>query len=79
MSVNHSARSGGIIGISFPFSGFNMQICCAFSLESPNRGDFNEYTQYTIFSIIRKLSLVPNLQLRDFFQGTQERVRNRNL
>ena len=30
---------------------FNMDICCVFSLESPHRGDSNEYTQYiyTIF------------------------------
>ena len=25
-----------------------MKVCCLFSLESPNRGDSNEYTQYTI-------------------------------
>ena len=28
---------------------FNMNVCCVFSLESPHRGDSNEYTQYTIF------------------------------
>ena len=28
---------------------FNMKVCCVFSLESPRRGDSNEYTQYTIF------------------------------
>ena len=48
--------------------------------ESPNRGDSNESIQYSIFNkkIKKKTSLyiVPNLQLRDFFQGTQERVRN---
>ena len=27
---------------------FNMKIWCVFSLESPHRGDSNEYTQYTI-------------------------------
>ena len=26
-----------------------MKVCCVFSLESPHRGDSNEYTQYTIF------------------------------
>ena len=26
-------------------------VCCVFSLESPHRGDSNEYTQYTIFNI----------------------------
>ena len=49
-----------------------------FSLETPHRSDSNEYTQYTIFNIKKKnnpkLSL--NLQLSDFFQGIQERVRN---
>ena len=44
----NSARSGGIIGISSFF--FNMKVCCVFCLESPHRGDSNEYTQNTIFS-----------------------------
>ena len=30
---------------------FNMEVCCVLSLESPHRGDSNEYTQYTIFNI----------------------------
>ena len=30
---------------------FNMKVCCGFSLESPHRDDFNEYTQNTIFNI----------------------------
>ena len=30
---------------------FNMKVCCVFSLESPHRGDSNEFTQYTIFSM----------------------------
>ena len=30
---------------------FIMRVCCVFLLESPPRGDSNEYTQYTIFSI----------------------------
>ena len=29
---------------------FNLKVCCVFSLESPHRGDSNEYTQYTIFN-----------------------------
>ena len=33
---------------------FNMKVCCVFSLESPHRGDSNEYTQYTIFNINKK-------------------------
>ena len=28
---------------------FNMKVCFVFSLESPHRGDSNEYTQYTIY------------------------------
>ena len=31
-----------------------MKICCVFSLESPHRGDSNEFTQHTIISIKRK-------------------------
>ena len=30
---------------------FNTKVCCVFSLESPHRGDSNEYTQSTIFNI----------------------------
>ena len=40
---------------------FNMRVCCVFSLELPHQGDFNEYTQYTIFNI--KKTITPNLQL----------------
>ena len=52
----HSPRSGDIIGISSQFF-FNMKVFCVFSLESPHRGDSNEYTQYTIFNIKRKIDL----------------------
>ena len=41
MSVDHSTRSGGMIGYLFDF--FNMKVCCVFSLESPY--------QYRIFNI----------------------------
>ena len=34
-----------------------MKVCCLFSLESPHRGDSNEYTQYTIFNIKKKITL----------------------
>ena len=34
-----------------------MMVCCVFSLESPHRGDSNEYTQYTIFKIKKKIIL----------------------
>ena len=56
MSVNHSARSGGIIGILF-WIFFNMKVCCVFSLESPHRGDSNEYTQHIIINIKQKITL----------------------
>ena len=36
---------------------FNMKLCCVFSLESPHRGDSNEYTQYAIINIKRKITL----------------------
>ena len=43
---------------------FNIKVCCVSSLESPHRGNSNQYTQYTIFNIKRKLPLIiPNLQL----------------
>ena len=56
MRVDYSARSGGLIGIFF-FIFFNMKVCCMFSLESPHRGDSNEYTQYTIFNMKKKNTL----------------------
>ena len=30
---------------------FNMKVCCLFSIESPHRGDSNEYIQHTIINI----------------------------
>ena len=48
-----------------------------FLLESPHRGNSNEYTQHTVFNIKRKITLnYPTLLAVGFFQGTQERVRN---
>ena len=48
-----------------------------FILESPHRGDSNEYTHYTIFQYEKEKD--PKLfQIRSYgilFQGTQERVR----
>ena len=46
-----------------------MKVCCAFSLESPHRGDSNEYTQYTFFQLKKRKSvlIILNLQLWDFF------------
>ena len=41
-----------------------------FLLESPRRGDSNEYTQYTIFNIKKKITLnYPKSAARDFSQG----------
>ena len=34
-----------------------MKICFVFSLESPHQGDFNEYTQHTIITIKKKITL----------------------
>ena len=45
LRVYNRTRSGGIIGIPIFF---NMKVYCMFSLESPQRGDSNKYTQYTI-------------------------------
>ena len=55
MSVNHNARSGVIIGIFLDF--LSLKLFCVLSLESPRGGDSNEYTQYTIFNITRKIDL----------------------
>ena len=54
-----------------------MKVYCVFSVESPHQGNFNVYTQYTI-SIIKRKSpkIILNLQLWDFFPGTQRQVRN---
>ena len=49
MTVDYSAKSGGIIGIIFLIF-FNMKACCVFSLESPHRGDSNEYSQHAIIN-----------------------------
>ena len=47
LRVYYRARSGGhnrdILSIFF-----NMKVYCVFSLESPQQGDSNEFTQYTI-------------------------------
>ena len=49
-----------------------------FALESPHRGDSNEYTQYTIFNMNKKktLSYPKSAAMGFFFKGTQEQVRN---
>ena len=53
------------------------KVYCVFSLESPHRGDSNEYTQYTIFNMTKKFTIYyPKSAAMGFFQGTQEQVRN---
>ena len=52
-----------------------------FSLESPHRGDSNEYKQHAIISIKKKITLnYPKYNnvcsYGIFFQGAQERIRN---
>ena len=54
--ANHSARSGGIIGIFFSIF-FNRKVCCVFSLDSPHLGDSNEYIQHTSINKIKKITL----------------------
>ena len=56
-----------------------MKVYFLFPLESPHRGNSNEYTKYTIFNIKEKITLnyPKSAGIGFFFQGTQERVRNR--
>ena len=59
---------------------YNMKVCCVFSLESPHRGDSNEYTQYTVFNIKREITVTvtltyPKSLALEFYLWTQERVR----
>ena len=50
---------------------------CVLSLESHQRGDSKEYTQYTVFNIKKKTTLnYSESAAKGFFLGTQERVRN---
>ena len=37
---------------------FNMKVYCVFSLELPHQGDSNEYTQYTIFNMKKKITIL---------------------
>ena len=43
-----------------------MKVCCVFSLESSHRGDSNEYKQYIIININKKIALIYPPQLWDF-------------
>ena len=53
---------------------FNMKVFCVFSLESPHRGDSNEYTQYTIFNVENKITqkYLKFAAMGFLFQGTRE-------
>ena len=53
MIVNQVRRHNSDIFSIF----FDMKVCCGYLLESPHRGNFNEYTQYTIFSTKKKITL----------------------
>ena len=60
---------------------FNMKVCRVFSLESPHRGDSNEYTQHTSFNIKEHHPKYPKYSnvctaVMVFLLGTQECVRN---
>ena len=70
MSVNHSARLEGKIGISFLFF-FNIKVYCVFSLESAHRGDSYEYTQYKIFDMKKNniLNYSKSATMRYFSKG----------
>ena len=47
---------------------FDFVVYCVFTLESPHRGNSNEYTKYTIFNKKGKTpQIIPNLQLWYFF------------
>ena len=54
---------------------FNMKVYCAFSSESPHRGDSNDYTQYTIFNIKKKI-ILNYPKSADFSHGSQEFFQN---
>ena len=54
-----------------------MKLCCVLSLELPHLGNSNEYTQYIVFYIKKKITLnYPKSAAKEYFLGTQERVRN---
>ena len=56
---------------------FNMKVYCVFTLESPHRGDSNEFTQYTTFQYEKEKhpKLFQICRYGIFIQGTQDRVR----
>ena len=50
------ASSGGLNRDIFSIL-FSMKVYCVFSVESPQRGDSSEYTQYTISQFKKKIIL----------------------
>ena len=50
----------------------NMKVCCVFLLESPHRGDSNDYKQHTIINIKRKITqnYPKSAAMGILFQGT---------
>ena len=64
--LNKAPSQEAYLGYLFDFLKY-MTVCCVSSLESPYRGDSNEYTQYTILNTRQKSpEIIPNLQLCDF-------------
>ena len=56
-----------------------MMVFCMFSLESPHRDDSNEYTQYTIFNIKKKITLsYLKSAATGFFQGHKHEFKTGN-
>ena len=45
-----------------------MKVCCLYSLESPQRGDSDEYTQYTVFIIKKKITRSTAIGLKKEFE-----------
>ena len=59
-----------ILNLNYDF--LEVTVFCVFSLESPHRGDYNWYTQYTIFNMKKKITLnYLKFAANGFFQGTQ--------
>ena len=50
-----------------------MTVCCVFLLESPHRGDSNEYTQHNVFNTLKKRTVnYPKSAAMGFSPGTQD-------
>ena len=53
---------------------FNRKVYCMFSLESPHRGDSNEYTQYAVFNIKKEIN--PNYPKSAAMEFSSKRHKN---